>query len=244
MTRVQQSLSIVIPAYNEAERLPRSLARIFSWLDESGTDAEVIVVDDGSRDATLHVAQGLAANEARLRVLGLGRNRGKGAAVRRGVEAAERDWILFSDADLSTPIEEVLRLAEAIEAGSDIAIGSRDVAESDIERHQPWYREAMGRTFNRIVQTLAMPGIADTQCGFKLFSAAAAKRSFARMTIEGFAFDVEVLFIARRLRYDIAEVGVRWINDDRTTVDPVWDSARMLLDVARIRYRQRGLRAT
>lgn len=242
MTRVQQSLSIVIPAYNEAERLPRTLARIFQWLDETGTNAEVIVVDDGSRDDTLAVAHSLAADEARLKVAWLGRNRGKGAAVRRGVEVAERQWVLFSDADLSTPIEEVLRLAKAVEGGHEIAIGSRDVAESDIERHQPWYREAMGRTFNRIVQALAMPGISDTQCGFKLFSAEAAKRSFARMTIEGFAFDVEVLFIARRLGYTIAEVGVRWINDERTTVDPIRDSARMLLDVGRIRYRQRGLR--
>ena len=240
MNRVLQSLSIVIPAYNEAQRLPASLKRVFAWLDEVGADAEVLVVDDGSRDATLQVARDLAGAEPRLRVFGLERNRGKGAAVRRGVEEAQRDWVLFSDADLSTPIEEVLRLAAAIEAGHEVAIGSRDVVESAIERHQPWYREAMGRTFNRIVQTLAMPGIRDTQCGFKLFSADAAKRSFARMTIEGFAFDVEVLFVARRLGYTIAEVGVRWINDERTTVDPIRDSARMLIDVARIRYRQRG----
>lgn len=241
MNRVLQSLSIVIPAYNEAQRLPTSLKRVFTWLDEVGANAEVLVVDDGSQDATLQVARDLAGAEPRLRVFGLQRNRGKGAAVRRGVEEAQRDWVLFSDADLSTPIEEVLRLAAAIEAGHEVAIGSRDVVDSAIERHQPWYREAMGRTFNRIVQTLAMPGIRDTQCGFKLFSATAAKRSFSRMTIEGFAFDVEVLFIARRLGYPIAEVGVRWINDERTTVDPLRDSAKMLFDVARIRYRQRGI---
>ncbi len=240
MTAVLRSLSIVIPAFDEALRLPTSLGRVFAWLDEVNASAEVIVVDDGSADDTVAVARGLAQSEPRLKVVTLGRNRGKGAAVRLGVETATLDWVLFSDADLSTPIEELLRLAQAVDAGHDIAIGSRDVADSQIERHQPWYREAMGRTFNRIVQALAMPGIHDTQCGFKLFSREAAKRSFARMTIEGFAFDVEVLYVARRLGYRIAEVGVRWINDERTTVDPIRDSAHMLLDVARIRYRQRG----
>ena len=228
MNATLRSLSIVIPAFDEAQRLPTSLGRVLSWLDEVGADAEVIVVDDGSRDATLEVARGLAQAEPRLKVVTLGTNRGKGAAVRLGVET-------------STPIEEVLHLAEAIDGGADIAIGSRDVADSRIERHQPWYREAMGRTFNRIVQAVAMPGIRDTQCGFKLFRSEAASRCFSRMTIERFAFDVEVLYIARRLGYTIAEVGVRWINDERTTVDPIRDASRMLLDVVRIRYRQRGV---
>ncbi len=243
MTAVLRSLSIVIPAYDEARRLPTSLGRIFAWLDQMEATAEVIVVDDGSTDDTVAVARKLASAEPRLRLATLAQNRGKGAAVRLGVETSTMEWVLFSDADLSTPIDEVLHLIEAVEAGHAIAIGSRDVAKSRIERHQPWYREAMGRTFNRIVQALAMPGIHDTQCGFKLFSREAAQRCFARMTIEGFAFDVEVLYIARRLGYDIAEVGVRWINDERTTVDPIRDSTRMLLDVARVRYRQRGVGA-
>ncbi len=241
MNATLRSLSIVIPAFDEAQRLPTSLGRVLSWLDEVGADAEVIVVDDGSRDATLEVARGLAQAEPRLKVVTLGTNRGKGAAVRLGVETSTRDYVLLCDADLSTPIEEVLHLAEAIDGGADIAIGSRDVADSRIERHQPWYREAMGRTFNRIVQAVAMPGIRDTQCGFKLFRSEAASRCFSRMTIERFAFDVEVLYIARRLGYTIAEVGVRWINDERTTVDPIRDASRMLLDVVRIRYRQRGV---
>lgn len=242
MTRARPSLSIVIPAYNEAERLPASLRRVMQWLDESGWQAEVLVVDDGSSDQTVAVAEAFAEQDNRLRVLSLGRNRGKGAAVRHGVQAARCDLVLFSDADLSTPIEEVDKLAQAVADGADVAIGSRDVRDSHIEAHQPWYREAMGRTFNRIVQTLTLPGIKDTQCGFKLFTAPAAKAAFGHMSIEGFAFDVEVLFIARRLGFSIAEVGVRWINDERTTVDPVWDSARMLADVMRVRLRQRGLK--
>lgn len=240
MSPVLRSLSIVVPAYNEAARLPGSVAQIFQWADGCAADVQLIIVDDGSSDDTVAIAQALAGGEPRIRVESLGRNRGKGAAVRRGVEVARRDYVLFSDADLSTPIEEVLRLAEAISLGADIAIGSRDVDGSNIERHQPWYREAMGRTFNRLVRALAVGGISDTQCGFKLFRRAAAQACFARMTIEGFAFDVEILYIARQLRFRIDEVGVRWINDERTTVDPVSDSARMLLDIARIRRRQRG----
>jgi len=238
--QVLASLSIVIPAYNEAERLPASLERILAWADDVGAGLELVVVDDGSRDNTVELARAMAAQEPRLRVETLGRNRGKGAAVRHGFAVATRDYILFSDADLSTPIEEVSKLAAAIAAGADVAIGSRDVADSNIERHQPWYRELMGRTFNRIVQALAVRGIRDTQCGFKMFAQQPGKQAFARGTIDGFAFDVDVLHIAQRMGYRIAEVGVRWINDDRTTVDPIRDATRMFVDVVRIRLRQRG----
>ena len=241
MTPVNESLSIIIPAYNEASRLPGTLERILSWLDEYGIDGEIIVSDDGSTDETVALARRWMEKDGRVLVLPAEHNRGKGAAVRRGVEASTRAWILFSDADLSTPIEEFALLAEKMTSGFDIAIGSRDVGSSRIEEHQPWYREAMGRTFNRIVQTVAIAGIKDTQCGFKLFTASAAKGCFEHMTIEGFAFDVEILFIARRLGYRIAEVGIRWINDDRSTVHPVRDAFSMFVDVVRIRFRQRRL---
>ena len=161
--------------------------------------------------------------------------------MRRGVEVSREAWVLFTDADLSTPIEDVARLARAADLGAEVVIGSRDVSDSDIEQHQPWYREAMGRTFNRIVQTLAVPGLKDTQCGFKLFSREAARRCFRHMVIERFAFDVEVLFLARRFGYDVVEVGVRWRNDERSTVDPLRDSTRMFMDVMRIRLHHRGL---
>ncbi len=235
------SLTIVVPAYNEAARIEGTLSRLFAWRAQRDPTIEIVVVDDGSRDDTVGVAGRAGQGEAHFRIEALGRNRGKGAAVRQGVQLATRDWVLFSDADLSTPIEELDKLMAAIAQGADIAIASRDTKGSLLDRRQPAYREAMGRTFNTLVRALAVPGIADTQCGFKLFSAPAARRCFGRMTIERFAFDVEVLYIARRLGYRIAEVGVRWVNDDRSTVSPVRDAARMLSDVARIRWRHRGV---
>ncbi len=241
---VLESLSIVVPAYNESARLPASLRTVCDWMTERGVQGEIIVVDDGSKDDTVALASAFAHADDRVSVVCQPANRGKGAAVRRGVEVARERWVLFTDADLSTPIEEVEKLAEAAAAGADVVIGSRDVSDSQIEQHQPWYREAMGRTFNRIVQTLAVPGITDTQCGFKLFSREAARRCFGHQTIDRFAFDVEVLFLARHFGYRIAEVGVRWRNDERTTVDPVRDAARMFVDVARIRLRHRGLSPT
>jgi len=240
VARVADSLTIVIPAYNEAGRLGASLRQLADWLDRHAPSAQVIVVDDGSTDATLTLARTLATADPRLTVAALGRNRGKGAAVRRGVELAEREWILFTDADFSTPIDELPRLAARAEAGADIVIGSRDHAEAQVEQRQPLYRETMGRIFNRLVRGLALPGFSDTQCGFKLLRRTAAKRCFARQTIERFAFDVEILFVARQLGLRIDEVGVRWRNDERSTVHPVRDAGRMLLDVARIRYRHRG----
>lgn len=242
MADVLESLTIVVPAYNEAARIGATLEQMLAWLDQHAPTAQIIVVDDGSRDDTAAVVRARAASEPRLRVERLPVNRGKGAAVRRGVELAQSEWLLFSDADLSTPIEELLKLRQAVGAGAQIAIASRDRPDSDITRHQPAYREAMGRTFNALVQAMALPGFADTQCGFKLFSTEAARRCFGRMTIERFAFDVEVLYIARKLGYRIAEVGVRWINDERTTVSPLRDASKMLIDIARIRYRHRGLR--
>lgn len=239
MPAILDSLTIVVPAYNEAARIGASLDRLFVWLDAHAPRTQVVVVDDGSRDDTAALVAERARSEPRLRIERLAHNRGKGAAVRRGVELADTAWILFSDADLSTPIEELAKLMAAIERGADIAIASRDRPDSDIERHQPAYREAMGRTFNGLVRALALPGFADTQCGFKLFSARAAKACFGRQTIERFAFDVEVLYIARQLGFRIDEVGVRWVNDERTTVSPVKDAAKMLWDIAKIRFRHR-----
>ncbi len=235
------SLTIVVPAYNEAARIGQTLDRLFAWRQARSPSVEIVVVDDGSRDDTVAVARRCGTDQTQFRVETLGRNRGKGAAVRHGVQVARGQWVLFSDADLSTPIEEIDKLLAAIVAGADIAIASRDTVGSVLDRRQPAYREAMGRTFNALVRALGVPGIADTQCGFKLFAAEAARRCFGRMTIERFAFDVEVLYIARRLGYRIAEVGVRWIDDDRSTVSPVRDAARMLSDVARIRWRHRGI---
>jgi dolichyl-phosphate beta-glucosyltransferase len=208
-------LSVVIPAYNEALRLPATLARVRAHLAGRGVPHEIVVVDDGSSDATAEVAR--AAGET-VRVLRHEPNRGKGYAVRRGMLAAAGERRLMTDADLSTPIEELVKLEAAIDRGFDVAIGSRAVAGATIEVHQPAYREAIGRLFNVLVQALLLPGLADTQCGFKLFTAGAAEAAFGACRLDGFSFDAEALYVARRRGLRIAEVPVVWRNDAATRV--------------------------
>jgi dolichyl-phosphate beta-glucosyltransferase len=232
-------LSVVVPAYNEERRIGPTLERILAYLGARRWTAEVLVVIDGSRDRTADVVRGIATRAIPVQLLDAGINRGKGACVRRGMLAARGRVRLFTDADLSTPIEEVERLATALGEGHDVAIGSRRLAASRIGAAQPWWRRAMGRTFAWCVQRVAMPGIHDTQCGFKLFSGAAAARVFSRQRIDDFGFDVEVLWIARRLGLRIAEVPVTWSDDPRSTVRPIADSLRMLCDLARIRHADR-----
>lgn len=224
-------LSVVIPAYNEQERLGATLARITSWLAERGGAWEVIVVDDGSRDRTREVAA-----EAGVRVIALPQNRGKGAAVRAGMLAANGERILFSDADLATPVEELDALSAQLDRGADIAIASRAIAGARVVAKQHPIREYMGRTFNVIVRMLHLGGIKDTQCGFKLFTRAAARDLFGRATLDGFAFDVEILWLARG-RYRIAEVPVVWRHVEESKVSPGSDAMRMLLDVVKLRIR-------
>ena len=225
-------LSVVIPAYNEQERLGSTLARVTAWLRARGGAWEVIVADDGSRDRTREVAQACAG----VRLVALPQNRGKGAAVRAGMLAAEGDRVLFSDADLATPIEELDKLGAALDAGADIAIASRALDGAQIETRQHPVRELMGRTFNTIVRVLVLGGIKDTQCGFKLFTRAAAHDLFGRATIDGFAFDVEILWLARG-RYQIAEVPVVWRHVEESKVSPGTDAMRMFADVIRLRLR-------
>ncbi len=231
-----KSLSVVVPAYNEEQRIGATLARILAYLRDEGARFEVLVVDDGSRDRTREVVSRLAASEPHLRLIALGKNRGKGMAVRRGVLEATGDRVLFSDADLSAPIEEIEKLAARIENGSAVAIGSRSVRGARIDVHQPWYRELMGKTFNLFVRVLAIRGFVDTQCGFKCFTADAARAIFSRTRIDRFAFDVEALVVARRLGFEVAEVPIRWSNEPNSRVGVLRDSVRMLLDLARIRW--------
>lgn len=233
-------LSIVVPAYNEAERLPASLARIQAWLAQRPETAEIVVVDDGSADATRAVATAALADWPRHTVLRNEPNRGKGASVRRGMLAARGAIALFSDADLSTPIEEYDKLRAAHDAGADIAIGSRALPDSDIQIHQPWLRESLGRCFNVFVQAFVLGGIRDTQCGFKSFRQACIGPIFGRQTIERWGFDVELLYLARRLGYRIAEVPVVWRNDLATKVAAGADGLQMLreaLDARRLHRR-------
>jgi dolichyl-phosphate beta-glucosyltransferase len=206
-------LSVVIPAFNEAERLPRTLGRLADYLRAFGHAHEVLVVDDGSSDATAERARAAGAT-----VLRNDRNRGKGHAVRRGMLEARGQRRLMTDADLSTPIEELQRFLETMDRGFDVVIGSRAVPGANIEVHQPWFRENMGRLYNLFVRALAVPGLHDTQCGFKLWSAAAARDAFAAARLDGFSFDVEALYLARKRGYRIAEVPVTWRNDAATRV--------------------------
>ena len=225
------ALSVVVPAFNEEDRLGPTLDRISAYCAAAHPSFEVIVADDGSRDGTVALA------EARgVRVISLGRNRGKGAAVRAGMLAARGDHVLFSDADLATPIEELGKLEAVMAAGNDVVIGSRAVAGAEIRTRQHPIREGMGRSFNLIVRALLLGGIRDTQCGFKLFTRAAAHDLFGRATIDGFAFDVEILWLARD-RYRVAETPVVWRHVEESKVSPGIDAARMLRDVVRLRLR-------
>lgn len=231
--------SVVIPAYNEAGRLPRTLEQISAFLQAGQWDHEILVVDDGSRDRTAEVVRAFAAGHPEVRLLKQPRNLGKGAAIQAGVGAARGELVLFTDADLSTPIEELARLEQALENGAAVAIASRAVAGSRIEEHQPFYREWMGKSFNLLVRLLLLPGIHDTQCGFKLFRRAAAQDLFPRLTILGFGFDVEVLYLARRQGLEIREVPVAWRNSRHSKVSPVRDAWRMLGDLFRVLWRHR-----
>ena len=238
-------LSVVIPAYDEERRIGATLERIVAYLRRRGGTSEILVVADGCRDRTVDVVKGVETAGLPLRVLDSGVNHGKERCVRRGMLAARGTFRLFTDADLSTPIEELEKLRGALAAGHDVAIGSRRLPESRVDVPQPWWRRAMGWGFNWCVQHLAVPGIADTQCGFKLFSADAARQIFSRQRIDEFGFDVEVLWIARKLGLRVAEVPVTWLDDPDSKVRPVSDAWRMLVDLQRIRRADReGLYTT
>ena len=222
-------LSVVIPAYNEQARLPPTLDRLRAYLAQGPMAYEIVVVDDGSSDKTSDVARAAGATVVRNDT-----NRGKGFAARRGMLLARGGRRLMTDADLSTPIEDLPHLMARLDEGYDVAIGSRALPASNVEVRQSPYREVMGRLFNLCVRVLAVPGLHDTQCGFKLFTAAAAERSFEPAQLDGFSFDVETLYIARRRGLRIAEVPVTWRNDTASRVGSL-NGFRAFLDLGRIR---------
>jgi len=225
-------LSVVIPAFNEGQRLPRTLRKVRDHLDRQGTPYEIVVVDDGSSDDTGEQAR--QAGGPLTTVHRNERNRGKGYSVRRGMLQARGELRLMTDADLSTPIEELPRLTARIDDGCHVVIASRALPDSNIEVRQAWYRESMGRLFNLIVRLLVVPGLQDTQCGFKLFTAQAAVDAFTPCRLDGFAFDVEALFLARRRGHRIAEIPVTWRNDVATRVTNLRGFVAFL-DLLRIR---------
>lgn len=231
-------LTVVVPAYNEARRLGPSLASILDYLEGRGLSHQVLVVDDGSADDTAGVARGFADRGVEL--ISLERNRGKGAALRRGVLASRGARLLLTDADLSTPITELEKLEPHLESGAGMVLGSRAAAGAQVRVHQPAYRELMGKTFNLLIRLLGVRGLRDTQCGFKLLCGELARELFADLTVDGFAFDVELVWLAQARGHRVVEVGVVWVNSPASTVHPVFDSAAMLRDVVRMRWRHRG----
>lgn len=229
-------LSVVIPAFNEAQRLAPTLESVLAFVEGRGQAFEVLIVDDGSTDATASIATTFAPRG--VRTIRLDRNRGKGAALRAGVAASRGRLVLLTDADLSTPITELARLEPELGA-APVVIGSRAVADSRITRHQPRHREWMGKTFNRILRLLGVARHQDTQCGFKLLEGDLARSLFAALTIDRFAYDVELLWLAERRGHRVVEVGVTWHDSPASTVHPLRDAARMLVDVLRFRFRHR-----
>ena len=229
---MRRSISIIIPAFNEEKRLPATLTTVNDFLAASSWEfSEVVVVDDGSRDGTAE-----AASAAGARVLRNPGNRGKGYSVRHGMLEAKGEWALFSDADLSATIEELETLWSAVEReGAACAIGSRALDRSLIGVHQPAFREQMGRVFNLLVRLETGLPFCDTQCGFKLIQTSAAREIFRRQRLDGFGFDVEVLFIARRLGYRTLEVPVRW-NDVAGTKVSTLLGAKGFLDPLKVRW--------
>ena len=232
---MRAELSIVVPAYNEEARLEPTLRDMVSYLRKTGRRAEILVVDDGSRDGTSALVTRLGVEMSEIRLIRLPANRGKGYAVRTGVVNAAGRLVLFADADGATPISEIERLEAAIAAGADIAIGSRAVKSAGVEVRARTYRRIIGRGFHFLVTTLTVAGIADTQCGFKLFRGEIAQDLFARMRMNGFSFDVEVLKMAQRGRYGVAEVPVNWEHQPGSRVNLVKDSLRMARDLFIIR---------
>ena len=235
---MKETLSIIIAAYNEEKRIVDSLRKIrdYETSPDLDLDFEIIVVDDGSSDRTASIVSELIGEMPNLRVISYEKNRGKGYALRTGVLASRGGLVLVSDADLSTPIEEFDVLRQQLDnAGCHVAIGSRALALSQLLKKQPWWRRTMGKTFNRVVKLLVMKDFCDTQCGFKLFYGKVARNLFSEARIDRFAYDVEILALAKKRGYKIAEVPIRWRNAPGSKVNPVFDSLQMLKDICRIR---------
>jgi glycosyltransferase involved in cell wall biosynthesis len=234
--------SIVIPAYNESARIPATLQSILSYVRAKGWTTEIIVVNDGSRDTTAEVVREFARTSPEVRLVENPGNHGKGYSVRHGMLQAVGDVVMFTDSDLSAPIEEAELLFAAIAQGADIAIGSRWLEKGRQTHRQPLYRQFFGRCFNAVTRAVMGLKFADTQCGFKAFTRDAAQTVFQLQTIEGWGFDPEILFIAVKRGYRIVEVPVSWAHDERTRMSYLKDGMKMLREIATIRWNAlRGL---
>jgi glycosyltransferase involved in cell wall biosynthesis len=224
-------LSVIIPAHNEQSRLPETLEQVFRFLQKQSFTSEVIVVENGSADQTFEVARAFAADHEHVRVIQS--ERGKGAAVRRGMLEARGEYRFMCDADLSMPVEEIVKFIPPAAGDSDILIASRE-AKGSVRYNEPPYRHLGGRGINYIIQALILPGLNDTQCGFKCFRAAVADELFQKQTLAGWSFDIELLFMARRRGYRIREVPIHWYYQAESKVSAVRDALRMIGDIFRI----------
>ena len=227
-------LSVVIPAYNEEKRLPESLAAALEFLKNQSYTSEIIVSDDGSQDRTVAIAEEQLAGFPH-QILVTPQNRGKGHAVRQGMLAAKGDYVLFTDADFSTPIGEATKFLAHLEKDQDVVIGSRALPDSQIEIHQNFLRETMGKVFNCLAQAWAFKGVHDSQCGFKAFRREAAHKLFNLQKLDGFSFDVEIVYLTQKLGYRLLELPVIWRNSAQSRVQVFRDPLMMFWDVLRIR---------
>lgn len=230
-------LSVIIPAYNEEERLLPTLSKIYAYLSTKDFPYEIIVVDDGSTDNTLQMVKNFASSDKHIVILTNEQNSGKGFSVRKGMLSARGEYVFFTDADLSTPIEEIEKCLPYLINGYDVVIGSRSMPGSDILVHQPWYREKMGKIFNFMVNMVLLKGIIDTQCGFKGFKQEAVKTVFSRCKIDGFSFDVEALYLSRKYNFKTKEVPIRWENSTLSKVSPIKHSLQMFKDLIGIKIK-------
>jgi dolichyl-phosphate beta-glucosyltransferase len=229
-------VSMVIPAYNEEKRLVATLLSVMEYFDRRGLSYEIIVVDDGSSDATAEIVRELGKRFEPIRLIRLPRNMGKGAAVRTGIRNATGQHVIYNDADGATPVSELDRLLPIIRDGADLAIGSRALHSPETRVERKLRRFVAGRIFAFLVNAVVVPGIADTQCGFRIFRKDVAQRIFEIQQLDGFAFDVEVLRIAWLLGYRISEVPVNWTDIRGSKVNLLRDSWRMFRDIFRVRY--------
>jgi dolichyl-phosphate beta-glucosyltransferase len=228
--------SIVIPAYNESARLGATLEKVLGYVHAQGWDTEVIVVNDGSRDNTAEIVQTYAAKDSALRLVENPGNHGKGYSVRNGMLHARGKIVLFSDADLSSPIEEAPKLFRALDAGADIAIGSRWLRAETQTQRQPLHRQLFGRIYNLVLRLTLGLQFKDTQCGFKAFKQPAVQAIFPLQKIERWGFDPEILFLARKLKFRVQEVSVAWGHSGGTRINPLVDGSRMVMEMFRIRW--------
>lgn len=228
--------SIVIPAYNESARLGATLERVLAYVHEQGWDAEVIVVNDGSRDNTAGIVRSFAARSPALRLVENPGNRGKGYSVRNGMLNARGRIVLFSDADLSSPIEEAAKLLKGLERGSDIAIGSRWLRAETQTQRQPLHRQIFGRIFNLLLRITLGLKFKDTQCGFKVFTQRAVQTIFPLQKIERWGFDPEILFLAQKFGFKVEEIPVVWGHSGGTRIHPLIDGSRMFMEMLHIRW--------